>query len=71
MTTTTIDRSGRGQASWLRSISVWAGRMVRGVVDYAERSHAERQLEALDERLLHDIGVSRTDIHRMVWGKDR
>jgi len=48
-----------------------AGRIVRGVVDYTARSRAEQQLEALDERLLRDIGISRADIHRTVWGKGR
>lgn len=71
MTITTIDRSVRGQASLLRLVSEWTGRIARGVVDYVGRSRAERQLEALDERLLADIGVSRTDIHRMVWRKGR
>jgi uncharacterized protein YjiS (DUF1127 family) len=71
MTTTTINRSGTGHASLFRLVPEWAGRIVTGVVDYADRSRAERQLEALDERLLRDIGLSRTDIHRMVWGKGR
>jgi uncharacterized protein YjiS (DUF1127 family) len=37
------------------------------------RSRAERQLADLDDRLLLDIGVSRSDIHAMVWdrGKNR
>jgi uncharacterized protein YjiS (DUF1127 family) len=71
MTTTTLDRSGRGKASLLRRVSELAGRIVRGLVDYAARSRAEQQLEALDERLLRDIGISRADIHRMVWDKGR
>ena len=71
MTTTTIDRSGRGQSSLLRRVPQFAGRIVRSLVDYAERSRAEQQLEALDERLLRDIGISRTDIRRMVWGEGR
>ena len=71
MTTTTIDRSGRGQSSLLRQVPVLAGRIVRGLVDYAARSRAEQQLEALDERLLRDIGIARNDIHRMVWGEGR
>jgi uncharacterized protein YjiS (DUF1127 family) len=41
------------------------------LVDYAARSRAERQLQALDERLLRDIGISRAEIHCMVWGKGR
>ncbi len=32
------------------------------------RSRAERQLEQLDDRLLADIGMKRSDIHKMVWG---
>jgi uncharacterized protein YjiS (DUF1127 family) len=32
------------------------------------RSRAERQLEQLDDRLLADIGLKRSDIHKMVWG---
>jgi uncharacterized protein YjiS (DUF1127 family) len=70
MTTTTIDRSG-GRSSLLRQVPVFAGRIVRGLVDYAARSRAEQQLEALDERLLRDIGIARNDIHRMVWGDGR
>jgi uncharacterized protein YjiS (DUF1127 family) len=35
---------------------------------YIARSRAERQLRQLDDRLLADIGVSRSDITRMVWG---
>jgi uncharacterized protein YjiS (DUF1127 family) len=71
MTTTTLDRRGRGQSSLLRRMPELAGRIVRGLVDYAARSRAEQQLEALDERLLRDIGISRADIHCMVWGKGR
>jgi uncharacterized protein YjiS (DUF1127 family) len=70
MTTTTIDRSG-GRSSLLRQVPALAGRIVRGLVDYAARSRAEQQLEALDERLLRDIGIARNDIHRMVWGDGR
>ena len=38
------------------------------VVSYVGRSRAERQLQALDDRLLADIGMRRSEIHRMVWG---
>ena len=71
MTTTTINPSRRSHASLLRLVPEWAGRIVTGMVDYVARSRAEGQLEALDDRLLRDIGVSRTDIRRMVWGKGR
>jgi uncharacterized protein YjiS (DUF1127 family) len=38
------------------------------VANYVTRSRAERQLQALDDRLLSDIGLKRSDIRRMVWG---
>ena len=35
---------------------------------YFVHSRAERQLAQLDDRMLADIGITRSDIHRMVWG---
>lgn len=35
---------------------------------YFARSRAERQLAQLDDRLLADIGLRRSEIHKMVWG---
>ena len=35
---------------------------------YLARSRAERQLAQLDDRMLADIGVKRSEISRMVWG---
>lgn len=32
-------------------------------------SKAEAELSAMDDHLLKDIGVSRSDIHARVWGK--
>jgi uncharacterized protein YjiS (DUF1127 family) len=32
------------------------------------RSRAERQLRQLDDRMLADIGIVRSDISRQVWG---
>jgi uncharacterized protein YjiS (DUF1127 family) len=71
MTTTTIDRSGTATPSVLRLVPEIAGRIIKAVVEYAERARAEQQLASLDDRLLRDIGVSRADIHSMVWGGGR
>jgi uncharacterized protein YjiS (DUF1127 family) len=35
---------------------------------YLARSRAERQLSQLDDRLLDDIGMKRSEIARAVWG---
>lgn len=36
--------------------------------DWAEARRASRHLRHLDDRLLRDIGVSRSEINRMVYG---
>lgn len=42
-----------------------------GIMDrirtFLARSRAEQQLAQLDDRLLADIGLKRSDISRMVW----
>jgi uncharacterized protein YjiS (DUF1127 family) len=38
------------------------------VADFRRRRRAQAQLEALDDRLLSDIGVDRSEIRNRVWG---
>ncbi|MBC8036618.1 MAG: DUF1127 domain-containing protein [Hyphomicrobiales bacterium] len=38
------------------------------VKGYFARTRAERQLHQLDDRMLADIGVRRSEIEKMVWG---
>ena len=38
------------------------------VKKYFARTRAERQLHQLDDRMLADIGVRRSEIQKMVWG---
>lgn len=59
---------GRGTATTLRFLPDFLGRIAGGVRGYVTRARAERQLEALDDRLLADIGLKRSEIHHMVWG---
>ncbi len=42
--------------------------LVGRVKTYLARSRAERQLAQLDDRLLADIGLKRSEISTMVWG---
>lgn len=64
MTTITYGR----EAVRNQGISMGAGLLGR-VKSYLARSRAERQLSQLDDRLLADIGVKRTDISKAVWGQ--
>ena len=64
MTTITYNRDAvRSQGS-----SMGAGLLSR-VRIYLVRSRAERQLGQLDDRMLADIGMQRSEISTMVWGK--
>lgn len=64
MTTITYGR----EAIHNQGLSMGHGLLGR-VKGYLSRSRAERQLAQLDDRLLADIGLKRSDISRMVWGK--
>ena len=67
MTSTTINRSGTHHGLTLRFVPEFLGRIASGVVSYVQRARAQSQLEALDDRLLADIGVSRSEIRHLVW----
>jgi uncharacterized protein YjiS (DUF1127 family) len=61
MTTITMAHKASGKAD--------AGVGLLGRVRaFLARSQAERQLSRLDDRLLADIGLKRSDIRKMVWG---
>lgn len=64
MTTITYGREA------VRSEGVTMGTGLLGRVrGYLSRSRAERQLAQLDDRLLADIGLKRSEISKMVWGR--
>lgn len=64
MNTTTFNR----ETSRTGMLPDFLTRVSSRVANYVSRSRAERQLQALDDRLLADIGMRRSEIHRMVWG---
>lgn len=66
MNTTTFNRETSRTGT--RMFPDFLTRVSSRVVNYVSRSRAERQLQALDDRLLADIGMRRSEIHRMVWG---
>ena len=69
MATTSFDRDGSARSTG--TLPNFLSRIAGGVRGYLSRAEAERQLESLDERLLNDIGLKRSEIHRMVWGGGR
>ena len=54
-------------AVFSQSASPSTGLMNR-IRTFLARSRAEQQLAQLDDRLLADIGLKRSEITRMVWG---
>jgi uncharacterized protein YjiS (DUF1127 family) len=65
MTTISDGRKATQGASFIPDFLT---RVSSRVTNFVTRSRAERQLQALDDRLLSDIGLKRSDIHKMVWG---
>jgi uncharacterized protein YjiS (DUF1127 family) len=43
--------------------------LMGSIKSYLARSHAEKQLRQLDDRLLADIGLKRADIGKSIWGR--
>ena len=66
--TTTIYGHDATRATSSRFVPDFFGKIAGRVGNYVTRSRIERQLEQLDDRLLLDIGMKRSDIRRMVWG---
>ena len=55
--------SGAGQAvSGLRNVGGWVTRVIDLLLDFQERARQRRHLSGLDDHLLRDIGVSRSDV---------
>jgi uncharacterized protein YjiS (DUF1127 family) len=69
--TTITHRQVSSAGGILRVLPGYLGRIAGGVRGYLTRSRAEAQLEALDDRLLLDIGLKRSEIHQLVWGCSR
>ena len=70
MSSTTVNTTASGRVS-RRAFPEIVSRLAQGVGRFFSLSRAERELEGLDDRLLADIGLRRSEIHHMVWGGRR
>ena len=70
MTTMSFHREGNADRL-LTAMPNFLTRIAGGVRRYLSKADAARQLEALDERLLNDIGLKRSEIQHMIWGGRR
>jgi uncharacterized protein YjiS (DUF1127 family) len=61
-----VRAAARASAEWLRVVSVWGTRLVRNLAAERRRRKAIRELQRLDDRMLHDIGVRRGEIEVVV-----
>jgi len=68
MSTLVFDHNTPIVGSASRMISEVLGGAADFAMNYTSRARAEKQLAALDDRMLADIGMERADIHNKVWG---
>jgi len=61
-----VRAAARASAEWLRVLSVRGTRLVRNLAAERRRRKAIRELQRLDDRMLHDIGVRRAEIEVLV-----
>lgn len=51
-------------ASRLTGLSGWVAALIDGVLAWQERARSRHALQALDDRMLRDMGISRADVQR-------
>lgn len=64
------ERGGDLARSFASRAAVMASRWASGYAAWRERRRALRELAALDDRMLRDIGISRSEIESAVYGRD-
>ena len=59
--------SGVDKPAWsIRTAGRWVARLIDRLLDWQERVEQRHHLSGLDEHLLHDIGLSRSDVEAEV-----
>src|SRR5262245_3620347 len=64
------ERGGDLARSFASRAAAMAGRWASGYAVWRERRRAVRELAAFDDRMLKDIGLTRSEIESVVYGQD-
>lgn len=70
-TFTNIAAAAHTQASTLRKLGVAVAKAWDGYWEYRANRAAVLMLQSMDAQALHDIGVSRSEIESVVYGRSR
>ena len=63
------EQDAAGDRSFGRAAQDFLARAVRAYIEWTIRRATVRILGSLDDRALHDIGMSRSEIHSVVYGE--
>ena len=71
VTCTDIAPAAHAQSSGLHRLGAAVTKAWNGYWDYRANRAAVAMLESMDAQTLHDIGVSRSEIESLVYGRSR
>ena len=64
----TIHTTSRNAATVGEIVTARLRAAFSAIADWNRKRQAEKVLQALDDRMLDDIGIRRDEIHHYVWG---
>lgn len=71
MSSTTLNNIHENGRAERRAVPETVSRIAQSIGRFFTLSRAQRELDELDDRMLADIGLRRSDIRRVVWGGRR
>ena len=71
MSSTTLNNIHENGRAERRAVPETVSRIAQSIGRFFTLSRAQRELDELDDRMLADVGLRRSDIRRVVWGGRR